>query len=298
MDVNGLDIAYEVIGDGARSWVITPGGRFSKDYGGIREMAEALAARGEKAIIWDRPNCGESSVCFTGSSESRMQADTLAQLLRQLGVAPTIVIGGSGGARVSLLTAAHHPDVTAGLCVWWISGGTFGLMSLAMVYGAPSLRTAWTESMDAVPSLPEWKEVTERLPANIERIRQQDRTEFIATMEQWMQAYFPRDDELVPGLRNDDARKMNVPALVFRSGESDAWHTRQTSEELSKLIPGARLVEPPWGDREWLDRSAAAQAGGSSGATGKVTPGSSLFDRWHLLVPQLVAWADENVKPG
>jgi hypothetical protein len=35
--VNGLSIGYEVIGDG-RPWVITPGGRFRKDYPGVREL--------------------------------------------------------------------------------------------------------------------------------------------------------------------------------------------------------------------------------------------------------------------
>jgi hypothetical protein len=38
------EIAYEIIGEG-RAWVVTPGGRFSKDYGGIREFAQALAER-------------------------------------------------------------------------------------------------------------------------------------------------------------------------------------------------------------------------------------------------------------
>ena len=32
--VNGLGLAYEVIGERGRPWIITPGGRFSKDYGG------------------------------------------------------------------------------------------------------------------------------------------------------------------------------------------------------------------------------------------------------------------------
>ncbi|MGE0880300.1 MAG: alpha/beta fold hydrolase [Acidimicrobiia bacterium] len=291
MDVNGLDIAYDVIGSGGQPWIITPGGRFSKDYPGIRTMAEALAAEGQTAIIWDRPNCGESSVCFDGSSESRMQADTEAQLLRQLGLGPAIVVGGSGGARVSLLTAGHHPDVVRGLGVWWMSGGTFGLMSLAMTYGGPSLAAAWREGIETVPGLAEWKEVTTRNPANVDRILKQDRKTFIATMERWMQAYFPRDDELVPGIKDADVRAMNVPTLVFRSGESDAHHTRETSERLAALVPGARLVEPPWGDREWIERGAAAAAGGGSGPTGTTTPGSSLFDRWYLLVPQLVEWA-------
>ena len=80
--VDGLTIAYEVIGDGdGRPWAITPGGRFSKDDPGVRELAEALAAQGNRVLIWDRPNCGASDVCFTGASESAMQADVLEGLL-------------------------------------------------------------------------------------------------------------------------------------------------------------------------------------------------------------------------
>jgi pimeloyl-ACP methyl ester carboxylesterase len=113
--VQNLSIAYEVIGDaGARPWVITPGGRFSMTSPGVRELAVALAERGNRVLIWDRPNCGSSDVCFTGPSESQMQADVLADLLRQLDMDPAVIAGGSGGARVSLLTGGKHRDVTAG----------------------------------------------------------------------------------------------------------------------------------------------------------------------------------------
>ena len=54
-DVDGLSIAYEVVGEG-RPWVLTPGGRFSKDYPGVRELAVALAEQGNRVLIWDRPN--------------------------------------------------------------------------------------------------------------------------------------------------------------------------------------------------------------------------------------------------
>src|SRR3954453_20727157 len=103
--VDGVSIAYEIVGDTGRPWSLTPGGRFSKDYSGVRELAVALAERGNRVLIWDRPNCGESDVCFRGDSESEMQADVLAVLVRQLDLAPAVVIGGSGGARVSLLAA-------------------------------------------------------------------------------------------------------------------------------------------------------------------------------------------------
>ena len=35
IEVDGVSIAYEIVGDG-RPWVLTPGGRFSKDYPGVR----------------------------------------------------------------------------------------------------------------------------------------------------------------------------------------------------------------------------------------------------------------------
>lgn len=281
-NVGEHEIAYEVIGAG-RPWVITPGGRFSKDYGGVRAMAEAFAEHGQKVLIHDRINCGASSVAFTGPSESILQADVLADLLRQLDFGPTVIVGGSGGARISLLTAARHPDVAAALGVWWISGGAFGNMSLATVYCWPSLQAIWNGTMEDVVALDQWNEVLTRNPTNRDRFLAQDPLEFRETMQRWGHAYCACGDSLVPGLGNDEASSMNIPILVFRSGESDMFHTRATSERLARELPGARLTEPPWGDREWIERQASVSHGGA------------LFDRWPLLVPQLVEWADENL---
>ena len=278
--VNGIAIAYDVVGDGGQPWVITPGGRFSKDYAGVRETAEALAGHGKHVVIWDRPNCGESDVCFDGDTESSLQADALAGLLRFLGLAPAVIVGGSGGARVSLLAAARHPDVAAGLAMWWVSGGPYGLMSLGVHYCGNSIAAAWQHGMEAVVALPEWQEVLERNPANRDRILAQDRGEFIARLESWMLAYCPRDDQLVPGLPDADVRAMTVPTLIFNSGTADVHHTRATTEALSALIPTAQLVAPPWGDREWIERTSDS---------------NGLFVHWPKLVPQLVEWADQHV---
>ena len=48
-----------------------------------------------RALIWDRPNCGESAVCFSGPSESLTNADALAGLLRPLNLGPALLIGGA-----------------------------------------------------------------------------------------------------------------------------------------------------------------------------------------------------------
>ncbi len=276
-NVNGLGIAYDIVGQGT-PWVITPGGRFSKDSPGLRELAEALAAAGHQVLLWDRPNTGASEVCFEGDSESAMQADTLAALLQHLDMVPAVITGGSGGSRVSLLTAARHPEVARALAVWWISGGPYGLLTLATHYCGDSIAAAWREGMGAVADLPEWAEVLERNPVNRPKILTQEPHTFIDTLENWMLAYCPRPDELIPGLPDQATRALDLPALVFRSGASDPHHIRATSEQLAALLPKSQLVEPPWGDREWNERVADA------------ANGVGLFSRWPRLAPQLIEW--------
>jgi pimeloyl-ACP methyl ester carboxylesterase len=278
--VDGVTMRYEIIGETGPSWVVTPGGRFSMDTPGVRELAVALAAHGQRVLIWDRPNTGASDVCFTGASESEMQADALAGLLRTLGLAPAIIVGGSGGARVSLLAAARHPDVAHKLAMLWISGGPFGLLTLAIVYCGESIRAAWTGGMEAVVALPEWAEVLERNPSNRERFLQLDSRAFIDSLERWMLVYCPDPAATIPGLPDALLAQLTVPTLVFRSGASDPYHTRATSERLHELISSSQLVEPPWCDNEWNERSAAAREG-----TG------ALFERWPLLAPQLLEFA-------
>ncbi|WP_330255677.1 alpha/beta hydrolase [Nocardia sp. NBC_00565] len=280
--VHGRTVGYEVIGAG-RPWVITPGGRFDRHSPGVRELATALAERGNQVLIWDRPNTGESDVCFTGPSESAMQADILAGLLKQLDMSPAVIVGGSGGARVSLLAAERHPDVCAALAVLWISGGVYGLISIGNFYYSGSIEAAWTGGMEAVAALPEWSEIIARNPANRQRFLDQDPKQFIATMEQWLAAFCLGPGEVVPGLSTVDAGAIGLPTLVFRSGASDIHHRRETSEEVARLLPKAQLVEPPWGDREWQERQAARNNGTAAG----------LFVRWPLLAPILHEWAND-----
>ena len=282
VEVEGFEIAYEAVGEG-QPWILTPGGRFTKEVGGLPEMARALADIGRRVVTWDRPNCGASSVVFRGRSESEVQAEALAALVRHLELGPTVITGGSGGARVSLLAAARYPDVTAGVALWWISGGVPGLLQLANYYGMPSADAAWHGGMEAVVELDQWQEVLAKNPRNRERFLAMDRQEFLAVMDRWMLAYCPSEDSLVPGLDDEDVARLSVPILVFRSGTSDMSHTRATSEALGAGLPNAELVEPPWGDDEWNERRAAVEQTGS------------LFVRWPLLVPQLVEWADRTV---
>jgi pimeloyl-ACP methyl ester carboxylesterase len=235
--INGLTIEYEIIGKG-EPVVITPGGRFSKETPGVRELAEALARDGKQVLIWDRPNCGGSDVSFEGESESALSADTLAGLLRTLRMAPALVVGGSAGSRVSLLTAARHPTVVSKLFILWISGGPIGLAALAVIYCQGSANAANRGGMEAVAALPEWADSLKRNPANRERILRQDPAKFIEGMQRWAANYFPLPGSPVPGMTVKSFQSIRVPTTVLRSGASDLSHPRKTSEEAHALIRG------------------------------------------------------------
>jgi len=275
-DVNGIGIAYDIIGNGSKPAIITPGGRFPRDTPGVRQLAEELAKHDYKTVIWDRPNSGESDVCFDGETESIMNADTAAALLKQLGMSPALVIGGSAGSRVSLILTHRHPDVVRKLVVIWITGGWTGLAGLVGVYCGNPLTAAKIGGMEAVLKERDFALGIERNPANRERILAQDVETFCDTMQRWGKSFFPEQGSPVPGLVPDDFRNMKMPVLVFRSGQSDPHHPRYTTEEVAALIPNATMVEPPWGDREWIDRMLDSANG--------------LFKNFGKLAPQIVEW--------
>ena len=182
IDVNGIGIAYDIIGDGEQSAIITPGGRFTKDTPGVRQLAEKLAEGGLKTVIWDRPNCGESDVQFYGYTESHMRAETLHALITGLGIGPCIIAGGSGGARDSILTTMLYPDVVTKLAVWNIVGGVYGSLALAGHYVMPSIQAVRGMGIEGLMRVKEWRERIDANPANEQRFLDLDADEFLKVM--------------------------------------------------------------------------------------------------------------------
>lgn len=284
IDVDGVGIAYELIGEeGAPPIALTPGGRFTMDVPGLREMAEEFARAGRRVLIYDRPNCGHSDTCLRGPSESETQAEALAGLIRTLDLGPTVIAGGSGGSRVSMLTASRYPDLCSHLAVWWISGDPIGLMQLATYYCGEAATLASVGGMEAVLNATSWAEHLAKNPAAKDALLALDPDQFIATMQKWAAVYAPSDITPVPGMLPRDFALLNMPTLVFRSGRSDLSHTRATSEWVHRLIPHSVLAEPPWEDNEWNYQSGQT-ASGSEGVT--------LFTSWPKLAPTILDFID------
>jgi hypothetical protein len=165
------------------------------------------------------------------------------------------------------------------LFLLWISGGAVGLATLAFYYCHESLAAAALGGMEAVAALPGWKEQLARNPRNREKLLRQDAAAFIDTMKRWASSFYPKIDSPVPGLVPSELAALNIPIMVLRSGESDFHHPRETSEAVHAMIPESLIAEPPWGDREWIERLKASAGG------------EGLFARWPLLAPQIQEFA-------
>jgi pimeloyl-ACP methyl ester carboxylesterase len=279
--IDGTGIAYELLGrSGDPAVALTPGGRFTMDSPGLRELGEALVAGGRQVLLYDRPNCGLSDVCLIGDSESEIQAEKLVGLIRALDLGPTVIAGGSGGSRVSMLAASRAPELCSHLALWWISGDPIGLMQLAGYYCGEAATLASQGGMDAVMQATSWAENFAKNPAAKETIRAMDPDVFIAVMQKWASAYVPSDISPVPGMKPRDFARLTMPTLVYRSGKSDLSHTRTTSEWVHRLIPHSKMIDPPWDDDEWNYRSMGVAAGTEKG----------LFTSWPKLASEILAF--------
>ncbi|WP_409333228.1 alpha/beta fold hydrolase [Trujillonella humicola] len=284
--VNGGVVVHEFVGpEDGEVVVLTPGGRFGKDFPGVREMAEGIAAGGKRVLLWDRPNCGRSDVQLFGRSESHMRAETLGGLLDGLGIEQVVKFGGSGGARDSIVFTLMYPEKVTRLALWNIVGGNFSTMSLAGVYILNELRTVRAKGIEGVLQLGGaaggWGDLVAANPRNADRLRELGAEEFERVMYRWLDAFIPKPNEAIPGVADWEFGEIRVPTLIIRPGIDDHDHPPTTSFRVHTLIRGSRLVEPPWPEDAWEQGGAAREAG-----TGNI------FDSWVLAAPLLVDFVD------
>jgi 2-hydroxy-6-oxonona-2,4-dienedioate hydrolase len=269
IEVNGGNVVYEFVGpENGEVVVLTPGGRFSKDYGGVPELAHKLAAGGKRVLLWDRPNCGSSDIQLYGQSESHMRAETLGLMLGKLGIKKVVAAGGSGGARDMILFTIMYPQLVRKLVTWCIVGGNYSTMSLAGVYILTELRTVRAQGIEGICEMGSgpfgWKSLIEANPRNRQRLLDVGTEEFHRVMTRWLDAFIPKANEVIPGVPDYQFEGIKVPTLVVRGGEKDYDHPKRTSFEIHALIKGSTLIEPPWPEDAWEAASAARNAGTSN----------------------------------
>jgi 2-hydroxy-6-oxonona-2,4-dienedioate hydrolase len=284
-EVNGGNVVYETLGEDGEFIAMTPGGRFSKDIEGLRPLAEELVRGGYRVLLWDRPNCGKSDVQFYGQSESHMRAETLHALITGLDIGPCIIAGGSGGARDSMLTTMLYPEIVRKLVVWNIVGGVYGSFVLGSYYIVPSILAVRGAGMKGVAHVDEWKQRIEENPANRDRILALDPDAFLKLMLRWLNAFVSKPGQTIPGVEDEMFDNIRVPTLIIRGGENDLDHPKRTSLEVSCLIKGSKLIDPPWPEDAW-------ERAGEDRASGKVKR-FNMFDTWVQAAPAILKFLDD-----
>jgi 2-hydroxy-6-oxonona-2,4-dienedioate hydrolase len=284
IEINGGNVVYEILGDSGQYIVLTPGGRFSKDIEGLRPLAQELVNGGYRVLLWDRPNCGKSDVQFYGHSESHMRAETLHALIIGLDIGPCILAGGSGGARDSMLTTMLYPDIVTKLVVWNIVGGIYGTFVLGSYYIVPSILAVRGTGMEGVIRVDEWKQRIADNPSNKDRFLALDRDDFLKVMLRWLNAFVSKPGQTIPGVDDEMFDNIKVPTLIIRGGENDLDHPKRTSLEVSCLIKGSQLIDPPWPEDAW-ERASEERA------SGKVKH-FNMFDTWVQAAPAVLKFLD------
>lgn len=278
IEIDGVGIEYELLGEaGAPPIAITPGGRFSKDATGVKELGHALAQQGYRVLVWDRPNCGASDLHFEGTGESSMQAGFLVRLIENLDLGPTALVGGSAGARISLFAASKAPQLISRMMLCWISGGLVSMMRLGSYYCCEPAEVAALQGMEAVARMPIWAAQMAANPRNRAIMLGFEPTEFIARMERWAGGYIPSPDSPVGGISLDEFARMTMPVQVLRGSPRDLYHPAYTSEQVASALPNATMVDPPWD----LDIFAA-----------RMRDSTGLFSDWPQLAPQVCAFME------
>ena len=250
--IDGCNVFYQESGSGTPI-VLTAGGRAGLEA--TQSLAEKLSATC-RVIQWDRANVGRSDVAFHGPSDLDLWADQLSELLRQIGATTVYLAGASAGSRISYHAARRHPQQVRGLFLWQVSAGPVAQVLGINYYGAYA-DVAEKDGMPGVMQTPFFAERIEMNPANRDLLLAIDPQDFVQVMRRWQGVFRPEDP--VIGATEEELGQINVPAMVLAG--CDDSHPRDRSLLLAKLLPDAKVVDPPGFAEEWVRVSALGPPG-------------------------------------
>jgi len=248
--VRGVEINYEVLGERGPWVALQPGGRRGLDA--VKPLGQKLAEAGNRVLVYDRRNCGASSISFDGGdSENEVWAADLHELLLQLDALPAFIGGSSSGCRLALLAALRHPADVRGLLLWRVTGGAFAAGRLVQNYYTQFIEAAERGGIEAVCRAEHFAELINRNPANRGRLMSIGTERFIAVMKDWRRAFNDGADHPVIGLSPAELRSLTMPACIIPG--NDRTHPREPGQTAHRLMPNAEYHEVLTEDRLDLD---------------------------------------------
>ena len=233
--VRGLDLHYEILGERGPFVALQPGGR--RAGSALRPLATKIAEAGNRVVIYDRRNCGASSVAIEGESENHEWAEDLHELLRQIDALPAFIGGSSSGCRLAMILALQRPEDVRGLLLWRITGGAVAAERLTNQYYTSRIEAAERGGMAAVCALDHWREVIGVNPKARDILMGMERDAFVARMKIWRQSFLAGTEHPVIGLSPAQLRSMTMPACICPG--NDPVHPQGPGQAAHRLMPNA-----------------------------------------------------------
>jgi pimeloyl-ACP methyl ester carboxylesterase len=249
--IRGIDIQYEILGDRGPFVALQPGGR--RAGASLQSLAAKIAEAGHRVLIYDRRNCGASSIAIDGDSENEEWAEDLHELLMKLDVLPAYVGGSSSGCRLALILALRHPAAVRGLLLWRVTGGEHAAVHLANQYYTSHIDAAQKGGMAAVCAMDHWREVIAANPKSREALMAMEPRDFIARMELWRRSFNAGAEYPVIGLSPAELHGMTMPACIVPG--KDPVHPLPAGQAAHRLMPNAEYVEVVTEQKATLDEA-------------------------------------------
>jgi len=247
--IDGLTVHYKEMGEGEPVFILLHG--FGASEFSWREVVEPLSTQG-RVIVYDRPAFGLTGRPmpgeWTGTNPYSVQGNVemLEGLMDEFGVEKAILVGNSAGGEVAAAYALEHPDRVQGLVLVdpslgsgrggripaWIlpllktpqmrNLGPLLVRSIAGELGDKTIRMAWHD-----PSL-----VDQQVYDGYRKPLKADN---------WDKALYEFTLAYNPVNYADRLGELAMPVLVV-TGDDDRIVPTESSIQLSKEIPGAKLV--------------------------------------------------------
>lgn len=248
--VRGIEITYEILGERGAFLALQPGGR--RGLAGVRSLGEKIAEAGFRVLVYDRRNCGASSVSFEGgASENEIWVEDLHALLGELDARPAHIGGSSSGCRLALRFALRHPQAVRSLLLWRVTGGAYAAGRLIQNYYTQYVEMAERGGMEAVCASEHWSEVIAANPKNRARLMALDPARFVAIMCAWRDGFAAGAEHPVIGLSPAELRSLTMPACICPG--NDRVHPRLPGQVAHRLMANAEYHEVLPEDRPDLD---------------------------------------------
>lgn len=212
--INDVRIHYRIFGESGPVVIAMSGGR--EPIVEILEFGRTLGQQGFRVILYERRNCGKSSLDFkTSGAEEDIWANDLCGLMDHLGIEKGFIVGRSRSARVGINFALLNPDRILGLAIWGVGGSQAVVRFLVDYYFDQYITACKTGGMVEVVKLGHFAQLISCVPSRSVRLENMNPIRFLTAIQRWKMHFLEHANAPVMGLPDDVLQRVTVPTALI-----------------------------------------------------------------------------------